>query len=212
MPAYNEQQIQQLEDRYRRNLINSLMGARPAVLIGTANKNNQSNLAVFSQVLHIGANPPLCGILFRPDSVERHTLANIRETGCFSLNILSSEYAERVHQTSARYDVGISEFDAVGLEPEFSDSYAAPMVKEAHIKAMCYLQEEIPVVSNGTILVIGSVKWLTIEDACLRSDGSVNHYTGKSLVVCGLDDYASLQQAARFSYAKPDRKPQIIEE
>lgn len=211
MATYSKEQILHLEDRYRRNLINSLMGARPAVLIGTVNTQGKTNLAVFSQVVHVGANPPLCGILFRPDSVDRHTLSNIRETGCFSLNILSREYAEQVHQTSARYSVDISEFDTVGLEPEFTNADSVPMVKKAHIKAICNLQEEIPVVSNGTILVIGAVKWLAIDDACLRSDGSVNHYAGKSLAVCGLDDYASLHRVARFSYAKPDRKPEKLQ-
>ena len=210
MPTFNEEQFKELEDRFRKNLINSLLGARPAVLIGTANGKKQLNLAVFSQVLHVGANPPLCGILFRPDSVDRHTLSNIRETGCFSLNILSSDFAEHVHQTSARYDAGISEFDAVGLEPEFSDSYAAPLVKEAHIKAICALQEEIPVVSNGTIFVVGGFKWIEINASFLRSDGSVNHHAAQSLAVCGLDDYVGLQDVARFSYAKPDRRPEKI--
>jgi flavin reductase (DIM6/NTAB) family NADH-FMN oxidoreductase RutF len=143
--------------------------------------------------------------------VERHTLTNIRETGWFSLNLLPSEFAEQVHQTSARYGADISEFDAVGLEPEFHTDYLAPTVKHAHIKAICQLKEEFSVVSNGTILVVGAIKWIDIEDECLRSDGSVNHYSGKSLAVCGLDDYASLQQVARFSYAKPDRKPEKLE-
>jgi flavin reductase (DIM6/NTAB) family NADH-FMN oxidoreductase RutF len=210
MPSFNEQHFQELDISFRKNLINSLMGARPAVLIATANAHGKTNLAVFSQIVHVGANPPLCGILFRPDSVERHTLTNIRETGWFSLNLLSSEYAENVHQTSARYGADSSEFEAVGLDPEFTNDYLAPTVKQAHIKAICQLKEEIPVVSNGTLLVIGAIKWIGIEDECLRSDGSVNHYSGKSLAVCGLDDYASLQHVARFSYAKPDRKPEKL--
>lgn len=211
MPSFSEQRFKELDDRYRKNLVNSLLGARPAVLIATANAQGMTNLAVFSQIVHVGANPPLCGILFRPDSVERHTLTNIRETGWFSLNLLPSEFAEQVHQTSARYGADISEFDAVGLEPEFHTDYLAPTVKHAHIKAICHLKEEFPIVSNGTILVVGAIKWIDIEDECLRSDGSVNHYSGKSLAVCGLDDYASLQQVARFSYAKPDRKPEKLE-
>lgn len=211
MPSFSEQRFKELDERYRKNLVNSLLGARPAVLIATANAQGMTNLAVFSQIVHVGANPPLCGILFRPDSVERHTLTNIRETGWFSLNLLPSEFAEQVHQTSARYGADISEFDAVGLEPEFHTDYLAPTVKHAHIKAICQLKEEFPVVSNGTILVVGAIKWIDIEDECLRSDGSVNHYSGKSLAVCGLDDYASLQQVARFSYAKPDRKPEKLE-
>ena len=210
MPIFSEQHFQELDDRYRKNLINSLMGARPAVLIGTANTQGKTNLAVFSQVLHVGANPPLCGILFRPDSVERHSLMNMRQTRCFSLNVLSGKYAENVHQTSARYGVDVSEFEAAGLEPEFAEGYLAPLVKQAHIKAICEMREEIPIAINGTILVIGAIKWIDIEESCLRSDGSVDHYSGKSLAVCGLDDYAGLKNVARFSYAKPDRKPEKI--
>lgn len=208
MATYSKEQILHLEDRYRRNLINSLMGARPAVLIGTADAKGNTNLAVFSQLLHIGANPPLCGILFRPDSVDRHTLTNIRETSVFSINVLSAQYAEKVHQTSARYGVDVSEFEAVDLEPEFTKSCVAPMVKQAHIKAVCEMYEEIKIAINGTILVIGTIKWIEIEDNCLRNDGSIDHYARKSLAVCGLDDYGSLQQWARFGYAKPDRKPE----
>ena len=115
MATYSKEQILHLEDRYRRNLINSLMGARPAVLIGTADAKGYTNLAVFSQLLHIGANPPLCGILFRPDSVDRHTLTNIRETSVFSINVLSAQYAEKVHQTRARYVVDAVRYTPVTL-------------------------------------------------------------------------------------------------
>jgi flavin reductase (DIM6/NTAB) family NADH-FMN oxidoreductase RutF len=210
MATYSKEQILKLDDRYRRNLINSLMGARPAALIGSVSANGSTNLAVFSQVLHIGANPPLCGILFRPDSVERHTLTNIRETRYFSMNILSAEYADNVHQTSARYGADISEFDTTGLESEFAEDYIAPLVTQAHIRVICEMQEEIKIAINGTILVIGAIKWIEIEDSCLRNDGSIDHYARKSLAVCGLDDYASLQQVARFGYAKPDQKPEKI--
>jgi len=210
MATYSKEQILHLEDRYRRNLINSLMGARPAALIGTADAQGKTNLAVFSQVLHVGANPPLCGILFRPDSVDRHTLTNIRETSFFTLNILADGYAEKAHQTSARYAADVSEFDAVGLEAEFINECSAPAVKEAHIKVVCSLSEEIPIVSNGTILIVGAMNRIEIDDSCLRSDGSVNHVEAQSLMVCGLDDYTTLKQVARFGYAKPDRKAEII--
>ena len=86
MRHFTAESIAGLDERFRRNLINSLHGVRPALLVGTTSATGTDNLAVFSQVLHIGANPPLTGILFRPDSVERHTLTNIRNNGAFTLN------------------------------------------------------------------------------------------------------------------------------
>ena len=47
-------------DRFTRaNIINSLSGFKSASLIGTVNKNGQSNLAIFSNIVHIGADPAL---------------------------------------------------------------------------------------------------------------------------------------------------------
>jgi flavin reductase (DIM6/NTAB) family NADH-FMN oxidoreductase RutF len=212
MQSFDADQLGKLDDRFRKNLINSLMGARPAILVGTSNAKRQFNLAIFSQVLHVGANPPLCGILFRPDSVKRHTLENIRETGVFTMNVISTEFADKVHQTSARYSEEQSEFEAVGLKAEMLDSFAAPAVKEAHIKACVALEEELPLSTNGTILIVGAVQKIMLNEKGLRSDGSVDHFSMNSLSVCGLDDYAAIQPVSRYSYAKPDKWPNRLSE
>jgi len=76
---FDNQQIADLEDRKRIALINSLSGFKSLNLIGTVNQNGQTNLAIFNSVVHIGANPPLMDFISRPDTVEKHTLENIRE-------------------------------------------------------------------------------------------------------------------------------------
>jgi hypothetical protein len=69
-----EQDILQMENFYRAAFVNSLSGFKSASLIGTIDKNKQTNLAVFSSVFHLGSNPALMGFINRPDSVDRHTL------------------------------------------------------------------------------------------------------------------------------------------
>lgn len=81
--------IGSLEKNYRRNLINSLPGLKPVNLIGTINENNQTNLAIFASVHHIGANPPLMDFTMRPINVERHTWQNIEQTRFFTINSVS---------------------------------------------------------------------------------------------------------------------------
>ncbi len=45
-------------DRFTRaNFINSLSGFKSLSLIGTVNGNGVSNLAVFSNIVHLGADP-----------------------------------------------------------------------------------------------------------------------------------------------------------
>ncbi|RYF96590.1 MAG: flavin oxidoreductase, partial [Chitinophagaceae bacterium] len=75
--------LMEMEQRKRAHLINSVGGFKSVCLIGTTDNAAQTNLAIFSSIVHIGANPPLICFIMRPDSVERHTLANILETGVY---------------------------------------------------------------------------------------------------------------------------------
>lgn len=56
---FTKQQINELEQRFRTNLINSLSGFKSANLIGTQDKLGNTNLAIVSSVFHLGAHPPL---------------------------------------------------------------------------------------------------------------------------------------------------------
>ena len=80
--------IDAMAQRYRANFINSLSGYKSANLIGTCNEQQQTNLAIISSVVHIGANPPLMGMIMRPHTVTRDTLGNIKQTGLFTINAL----------------------------------------------------------------------------------------------------------------------------
>src|SRR3989339_511503 len=80
-----------LEQRYRAALVNSLSGFKSVALIGTANSSKQTNLAIFNSLIHIGANPPYIGFISRPDSVDRHTLSNIMETGYYTINHINED-------------------------------------------------------------------------------------------------------------------------
>ena len=79
-------EIIDMETRFRTNFINSISGFKSVGLIGTISKDNQINLAIFSQVFHLGANPALMGFIIRPDISPRHTLENIEETKYFTFN------------------------------------------------------------------------------------------------------------------------------
>ena len=203
MRHFTAESIAGLDERFRRNLINSLHGVRPALLVGTTSATGTDNLAVFSQVLHIGANPPLTGILFRPDSVERHTLTNIRHNGAFTLNTATTAMAKQVHQTSARYPRDVSEFETCGLTSIRMHSLHAPCVAESPIQIVLRLVREIPITENGTILVVGEILHIYLQDDLISEDGFVAHHIADSLAVAGLDAYFGLRNGQRLSYAKP---------
>ena len=196
--------IEQLEKRYRTAFINSLAGFRQAVLVGTKSKDGHTNLAIFNSLIHLGANPAIYGLLSRPEIVQRDTLQNILDTKEYTLNFIGAEQYQKAHQTSAKYDKNISEFKQVGFEESYEPTCYAPFVKDAVVKIAMKFEEIIPIKMNGTILIIGSIMQVDIEDDSLvGSDGFVAFSDANILISQGLDAYFVSKLIGRLPYAKP---------
>jgi flavin reductase (DIM6/NTAB) family NADH-FMN oxidoreductase RutF len=196
-------QIMDMEQRKRAQLINSIIGFRSVALIGTIHTEGQTNLAIFNSIVHIGSNPPLLGFIMRPDSVERHTLSNIMETGCYTINHINSSMYEKAHQTSARYPKNVSEFDAAQLTPQFKDGFMAPFVKESHIQIGMEFKERIEISINQTSMIIGEIKFVHYPANCLLEDGFIDIEKAGTITSAGLDSYHTTQLLQRLQYAKP---------
>jgi len=205
-----KEKIESLDKLYRTNFINSLSGFKSANLIGTISKEGKTNLAIFSSVIHVGANPPLMGLLMRPVSVERHTYTNIKETGYFTINHINKENFKQAHQTSARYDKDVSEFDECGLTPEYSETIKAPYVKESTIKIGLKFVEEQEIKSNGTIFIVGEIVEIILPDDVVAKDGYIDIEKAGTIAISGLDNYHETKRIARLSYAKPGVGPKEI--
>lgn len=201
---FTNRQITGLEKRARTALVNSLSGFKSLNLIGTVNTSGQTNLAIFNSVMHIGADPALMGFISRPDSVDRHTLENIKETGFYTVNHVHAEMFEQAHQTSARYAREQSEFDAVGLKAEYKNDFHAPFVQESHIQIGLTLKEIVPVKINNTLLVVGEITDLYFPDEIWDADQGIFDFE-KAGTIAGssLDGYHTTQLIRRLKYAKP---------
>jgi flavin reductase (DIM6/NTAB) family NADH-FMN oxidoreductase RutF len=204
---FTQTALNELEQRYRVTLINSLAGFKQAVLIGTKSPEGRTNLALFNSLIHIGSNPALYGFICRPDTVQRDTLNNILATNEFTLNYVKTSDFEKAHQTSARYETGVSEFAAVGFTEQFSDASSAPFVQEAVVKIAMTLADKIPIPLNGTLLIIGGIQQIEVDDSVVGADGFINLGQADVLACSGLDAYYSTQLLGRLSYAKPNKWP-----
>lgn len=194
--------IETLEKRYRTNLINSLSGFKSANLLGTQSSNGVSNLALMSSVFHVGANPALVGLLIRPHSVSRHSLENLLEQGCYTLNAVTGQMRARAHQTAARYPREQSEFAAVGFDEEYSDQISAPYVLQSPVKTGLELVETQTLAVNETILVIGEIVELRIDPTLISEDGHLDLPKAAIVAISGLDEYHSTQSLGRLAYPK----------
>jgi flavin reductase (DIM6/NTAB) family NADH-FMN oxidoreductase RutF len=146
----------------------------------------------------------------RPVSVERHTYTNIKETNYFTINHINKNIFKKAHQTSARYDKEVSEFDECGLTPEYSETIKAPYVKESTIKIGLKFVEEQEIKFNGTIFIVGEILEVILPDDVVGGDGFVDIEKAETVAISGLDSYHETKRIARLSYAKPGIEPKEI--
>ncbi len=199
--------IDAMDQRRRAALINSLSGFKSANLVGTVDTERRSNLAIVSSLVHIGSHPPLLALVFRPDSVERHTLDNIRSTGVYTINHVSHAMIDAAHQTAARYPRGESEFAATGLSECWEQGWPAPFVGESRVRMALRLIDEQELAVNGTHLVIGEVQHLHLPEDALTEDGALDPAAAGTVALAGLDSYYDATLLQRMAYAKPDLPP-----
>lgn len=201
--SLNLEDIMSFKRLYRANLINSISGYKSANLIGSKSKDGISNLAVFSSVVHIGSDPPLLSMITRPTTVPRHSYDNLKETGFYTINHITTDIVEQAHQCSAKYEREISEFEKTGLTEEYIDDFPAPFVKEAGLKIAMQFEQEIPLEINGTIMIIGRVMGIHFPSQALEEDGSINLNNLNTVAISGLDTYHNVSKLMKLSYARP---------
>lgn len=203
MTYISNEELDNLHHIYRINLINSCSGYKSANLIGTKSSNGIENVAVFSSVTHIGSNPPMLGFFCRPTTVLRNTYENIKSTGYYTINHIHFPILEDAHHTSAKYDAKISEFDKTNLISEYKNEFKAPFVKGTPLQlAMEYVEEYI-IKANDTILVIGKIIGLHLNDDLIEDDGFINLSKAQVAAINGLDGYAIPELNKRFDYQRP---------
>lgn len=189
--------------------MNSLSGFRPVSLIATINEQGVSNLGVFSNIVHLGADPALIAFINRPREAAPHTIRNIEIRGKYTINHIHPAFVEKAHQCSAKYPDGVNEFHEVGLTPDYKDNFNIPYVAESRVQMGLELSEIIPL-KNGTFLVVGNLVNAYVSEEALGNDGFINLAKTDSLVSLGLDGYYQVNPLQRYTYAKPDKAPGII--
>jgi flavin reductase (DIM6/NTAB) family NADH-FMN oxidoreductase RutF len=206
----HKKDFEEMNDRYRATLINSISGFKSLGLIGTINESGITNIGVFNSIVHIGAFPPMLGMIFRPDTVRRHTLENILAHKHYTINQVHEGMLPMAHQASAKYEADESEFTACQFTPEFSDAGKAPYIQESRVKMMLEYRMHIPIPLNDTIFLIGEIIEIKAPGAIIKEDGFADIHSAGTVSVAGLDAYYSTQFIDRYGYARPNKALQSL--
>ncbi|MEO7995515.1 MAG: flavin reductase family protein [bacterium] len=190
-------------------LLISIVVPRPIAFVSTLSADGSTNLAPFSFFNGVSSHPPIISLAIgmRADGRPKDTLQNIQETGEFVVNMVTEPIASSMHQASADYPHGTSEFDQVGLTPSASHLVKPPRVKECPISMECQLLSLVPVPESTTQLVLARVVWFHIHDDIITDlTVDIEDYP----VVGRLGGRAYCTIGSTFTMPRPEVPPEIL--
>lgn len=149
-------------------LATGLIVPRPIGWIGSISGDGIANLAPYSFFNCVSGAPPT--FVFSPGRGGRKdTLANVREVGEFTINIVTEEVAEAMNATSASHPADVDEFETAGLTAVPSLSIRPPMVGECKANIECIVTQILDIghPEHGSALVIGEAVEFHVADQLL---------------------------------------------
>ncbi len=146
-------------------LLNSLVVPRPIAWVSTVDADGVGNLAPHSFFTVACADP---GIVQFTSIGAKDTLRNVRETEEFVVNLTPRWLLEHVNGSSARFDAGTDEAEALELAMEPSEMVRPARVVESPASIECRLHS---LVDLGTsTLILGTVLAATVWESALDGD------------------------------------------
>lgn len=147
-----------------------LVGAvqpRPIAWVSTVAADGIPNLAPFSFFTVASRNPPTLAVSIgtRDGGGVKDTLANIRATSEFVVNVASVDQHVAVSASSLPVAADVDEFGLAGMTPAPAAQVRPPRVAEAPIALECRLREEIPI--GADVVVFGTVVHAYVDDGLL---------------------------------------------
>ncbi len=187
----------------------SLVVPRPIGWISTLSAAGKVNLAPYSFFNGVSYAPPM--VVFAPNGPHREggakdTLANVRETGEFVVNIATWELREEMNLCSGDWAREVDEMAEAGLAAAPSKLVRPPRVRDAPVHFECRLERIVelpcdnPKAPNN--LVVGLVKGIHISDSIL-TEGMVDMTKFRPIARLGYFDYAVVTPETVFTMPRP---------
>lgn len=145
------------------DLLTSIVVPRPIAWITSVGADGVGNLAPHSFFNVACARPPVISFA----SVGRKdTLRNVLATGYFVVNLVSEGLAEVANASSAPFEAGVDEAEALGVALEPSEVVPVPRVTDSAASIECRLHSSIKL--GDSHLVLGEVKAITVDEGALE--------------------------------------------
>ena len=187
------------------NPFKAIVSPRPIGWISTVDKDGHANLAPYSFFNAVTDNPPM--VMFastgvKPDrAYSKDSVANIRDTGEFVVNIVSLALKDQMNSSSGALAAGIDEFEHAGIAKADCNIVKAPRVAAAPASLECKLFKIVDLPGENNVMVLGEVVGVHLDDSVIVNGiFDVTRYT--PLARLGYKDYTSVTDI--FALDRPE--------
>ncbi|MFG6562965.1 flavin reductase family protein [Sulfitobacter sp. 1A13421] len=187
------------------NPFNAIISPRPIGWISTRDDAGRDNLAPYSFFNAVAYVPPQ--VMFASTSAKedvdgtKDSVANIRETGVFCVNVV--EYAARdvMNVSSAMLPHGEDEFARAGIDKAECEQISCARVANAPASLECKLTQIVQLPGEANFAVFGEVVGVHMRDDCVV-DGRFDVTRFQPLSRLGYRDYTVVRDV--FELKRPD--------
>ncbi|MBC9207214.1 flavin reductase family protein [Roseomonas aerophila] len=147
-----------LTPRERYKILIGTVVPRPIAWVTTIDAEGRANAAPFSFFNCLSADPAIValGVEFRPDGAPKDTGRNIRDSGVFTVNIVSDALLEAMNVTAVPFSAGVDELEHAGLAIAPGTAVASPRIIGAPAALECRLHSFLDI-GNSREIVLGEV-------------------------------------------------------
>jgi flavin reductase (DIM6/NTAB) family NADH-FMN oxidoreductase RutF len=160
---------------------------RAIAWVSTISADGSDNLAPHSFTTVAGVDPPT---LCFTSVGHKDTLANVRASGEFVVNIGTEGLLRAMNDSSTNFPSGQSEFDAAGLTREPSWTVRPPRVAQAPVAFECRANGEHEI--GNCVMVFGEVLHLAARRDVLAADGLPDARAVAPLARLGRSEWSTL--------------------
>lgn len=160
---------------------------RAIAWVSSVSADGVDNVAPHSFTTVAGVDPPtLCFVSVG----HKDTLANVRATGEFVLNIGNGDLLAAMNDSATNFPGELSEFDEVRLEREASTFVRPPRVRAAPIAFECRVSGEYEI--GKCVTVFGEIVHVAARRSVLAADGLPDAVTVDPLARLGRAQWSRL--------------------
>ncbi|MGP3698713.1 flavin reductase family protein [Rhodobacter sp. NSM] len=176
------------------NPFNAIVTPRPIGWISTRGPKGD-NLAPYSFFNAVAYVPPQ--VMFASTGAK-DSLAALRETGVFCVNIVEEAALARMNATSAAFPRGTDEFTEAGVARAECLTVPCPRVADAPASLECRVTQVIELLGRDNFLILGEVTGIHLRDDCLR-EGRFDVTAFRPMARLGYRDYAVVREVIELA-------------